>query len=484
MTDFTTLTVTELLASMEGGASSVDITRAFLDRAKAVDGPLNGYLEMNPVALEEAAEADRRRRDGHRAPLLGVPLAVKDIVCVKGMRTTCASRILESYRPPFDATAITRLREAGAVFLGKTNLDEFAMGSSTENSAFGPSRNPWDPSRVPGGSSGGSAVVVAASTAPAALGTDTGGSIRQPAALCGVTGLKPTYGRVSRFGLVAYASSLDQLGPMARTAEDCARLLGVLAGVDAADSTTQPVDVPDYVQGLQRGCRGLRLGVPVEFMEHLDGAVAAHVQRAIDTLKEMGAEVAEVSLPHLSHALPAYYIIAPAEASSNLARYDGSRYGLRTDAADVASMFKATRHDGFGAEVKRRILVGTYALSAGYYDAYYLKAQKVRTLIKRDFERAFEQVDALLGPATPQVAFRIGEKADDPLQMYLSDIYTIAVNLAGLPGLVVPCGFHEGLPVGLQLIAPPFDEGRLLAIGHAFQRSTDFHLRRPSLSLS
>ena len=475
-------TMTELLALLDSGVTSVEITQAYLDRIAAVDGELKGYLEVNAAALEEASRADARRRSGQRGPLLGIPIAVKDIICVRGLRNTCGSRMLEHYRPPFDATVISRLRSAGAVVIGKTNLDEFAMGSSTENSAFGPSRNPWDPSRVPGGSSGGSAVVVAAGTAPASLGTDTGGSIRQPAALCGVTGLKPTYGRVSRYGVVAYASSLDQVGPMARTAEDCARLLGVLAGVDPADSTTQPVDVPDYLAALESGCKGLRIGVPVQFLEGLDASLRARLDEAIKLLGQLGATVVEVSLPHLSHALPAYYIIAPAEASSNLARYDGARYGLRTDAPDVQAMFRATRHDGFGPEVKRRILVGTYALSAGYYDAYYLRAQQVRTLIRKDFENAFATVDALVGPATPQVAFPLGEKADDPLQMYLSDIYTIAVNLAGLPGLVVPGGFDAGLPVGLQLIGPPFEEGRLLAIGHAFQQVTDFHRQRPMVA--
>lgn len=482
MNDLWFASISELLALLSSGKiSSAELALAFLDRIKSADADLHGYLETNPHLVDDAREADERRARGDQASLLGVPIAVKDVVCVQGMHTTCGSRILEKYRPPYDATSIRRLRQAGAIFLGKTNCDEFAMGSSTENSAYGPSRNPWDPSRVPGGSSGGSAVVVAAGTAPASLGTDTGGSIRQPAALCGITGLKPTYGRVSRFGLVAFASSLDQLGPMAHTAEDCARLLQVIAGHDPSDSTSLPADVPDYLAQLG-AVEGLRLGVVREFMEQLDDSIGRHVRAAIDVMKSLGATIVEVSLPSLKYALSTYYIVAPAEASSNLARYDGVRYGLRSEAEDVLRMFKATRHDGFGAEVKRRILIGTYALSAGYYDAYYLKAQKARTVIKRDFERAFGEVDALIGPVTPQTAFPIGEKSDDPLQMYLSDIYTIAVNLAGLPGLVVPCGLEEGLPVGLQLIGPSLEEGRLLALGHAFQRETDFHSRHPRLA--
>jgi aspartyl-tRNA(Asn)/glutamyl-tRNA(Gln) amidotransferase subunit A len=470
-----------LQALAEKRVSSVEVTQQCLDRIAEVDGAIHGFLHVAQDALDQARAADDKRAAGQSAPLLGIPIALKDIISTRGMPTTCGSRILHNYVPPFDATATLRLREAGAVIIGKTNLDEFAMGSSTENSAYGPTRNPWDVERVPGGSSGGSAAVVASEQVPGAFGTDTGGSIRQPAALCGVTGLKPTYGRVSRYGLVAYASSLDQIGPLAWDARDCALLLQAVAGPDERDSTCAPLDVPDYLASLQGGMKGLRLGVAREFMDGLIPSIADPVRAALKELEACGATLEEVSLPHVSYALPAYYVIAPAEASSNLARFDGGRYGYRAEAADVLGMFKKSRHDGFGAEVKRRIMIGTYALSAGYYDAYYLQAQKVRTLIKRDFERAFERCDAVVGPATPDVAFRIGEKSDDPLQMYLADIYTVAVNLAGLPGLVVPCGFSQDLPVGLQLIGSAFSEARLLQIGHAWQQVSDFHKRRPTL---
>jgi aspartyl-tRNA(Asn)/glutamyl-tRNA(Gln) amidotransferase subunit A len=461
--------------------SSVEATQQCLDRIRAVDEGVHAFLQVNDGALEQAREADRRLAAGERGGLLGVPVALKDIICVKGMRTTCGSKILENFAPPYDAHVTERLRAAGAVFVGKTNLDEFAMGSSTENSAYGPTRNPWDLERVPGGSSGGSAAAVAAGEAPLALGTDTGGSIRQPAALCGVTGLKPTYGRVSRFGLVAFASSLDQIGPFGRTAEDCAALLNGIAGHDRRDSTSAPLDAPDFLATSDPAkLKGMRLGLPREFMDGLAPAIAKHVQAAAKTFEALGATVVEVSLPHLQYALPTYYIIAPAEASSNLARYDGTRYGYRAvQADDVLTMFKKTRHDGFGPEVKRRIIIGTYALSAGYYDAYYLKAQKARTLIKRDFEKAFEACDAIIGPATPSTAFKIGEKADDPLEMYLADIYTVAVNLAGLPGIVFPCGLEDNLPVGLQAIGPAFEESRLLTLGRAYQQKTDYHTKRP-----
>ena len=486
-------TCAETVAQMDAGRiSSVEVTRAYLDRIRELDGEVHGYLHVAErgesdaeSALGAARRSDERRAAGEQGPLLGVPIAIKDIICVRGMRNTCGSRILEDFVPPYDATVVTRLRDAGAVILGKTNLDEFAMGSSTENSAYGPTRNPWDLERVPGGSSGGSAAVVAAGEAPAALGTDTGGSIRQPAAFCGVTGLKPTYGRVSRYGLVAYASSLDQAGPLARDAADCATLLQVMAGHDPMDSTSLPLGAPLAAEALRGGVQGLRLGLPVQFTKDLDRSVARHVEAAVKALETLGARVEEVDLPHMDHALAAYYIIAPAEASSNLARYDGTRYGHRVpDAPDCLSMSCRSRREGFGAEVKRRIMLGTYALSAGYYDAYYLKAQQVRTLVRRDFEDAFARVDAIVGPVAPQVAFRIGEKVDDPLAMYQSDVYTIAVNLAGLPALVVPCGFEEGLPVGLQLIGPALSEARLLGMGHGYQQATAYHLQRPRLGVS
>ncbi|MBM3462383.1 MAG: Asp-tRNA(Asn)/Glu-tRNA(Gln) amidotransferase subunit GatA [Armatimonadetes bacterium] len=459
--------------------SAVEATEECLQRIAEIDGEIHAFLQVADDARAQAERADARRRDGEDAPLLGIPVALKDIISVKGMRCTCGSRILENYQAPYDATVTEKLRAAGAVIIGKTNLDEFAMGSSTENSAFGPTRNPWDPTRVPGGSSGGSAAAVAAGMVPGAYGTDTGGSIRQPAAFCGVTGIKPTYGRVSRYGVVAYASSLDQVGPFGRTARDCAILLGAVAGEDPRDATSAPLPAEDFEASLEGDVTGLRIGIPREFTEGLDPAIRAHVEAAAETLQQAGATVENVSLPTLAYALPAYYIIAPAEASSNLARYDGARYGYRAAADDVLSMFKASRHDGFGAEVKRRIMIGTYALSAGYYDAYYLQAQRTRTLLRRDFERAFETCDVLLGPAAPTTAFRIGEKTDDPLQMYLADVYTIAVNLAGLPGMVIPGGMEKGLPVGLQWIGPAFTEARLLNIGHAYQQLTRHHQVQP-----
>lgn len=407
-------------------------------------------------------------------------MALKDNLCTRGMRTTAASRILDGWIPPYDATVVARLREAGAIVLGKTNLDEFAMGSSTENSAFGPTRNPWDPARVPGGSSGGSAAAVAAGFVSLALGSDTGGSIRQPAGFCGVVGCKPTYGRVSRYGLIAFASSLDQIGPLSRTVADAALLLRVIAGRDGRDSTTAAVPVPDFSAELGGGVGGLRIGLPREaFGEGLQREVRAAVMAAVETLRGLGAEVAEIALPTIAYALPTYYLIATSEASTNLARYDGVQYGLRVPASDLYEMYTRTRGQGFGAEVKRRIMLGTYALSAGYYEGFFLKAQQVRTLIRRDFEKAFASVDAVLMPTSPTVPFRLGEKTADPLQMYLADVYTIPVNLAGLPGISLPCGFAGGLPVGMQLIGRPFDEGTILRAAHAFERATEWHTRRP-----
>ena len=465
--------------------SPTEVLQEVFRRIDANEGRIHAYLFLN----REAALAEASRWDGEVAredapPLAGIPVALKDNICMQGWPTTCGSRMLEQFKPPYDATVATRLRRAGAILLGKANLDEFAMGSSTENSAFGPTRNPWDETRVPGGTSGGPAAAVAAGEATLALGSDTGGSIRQPAAFCGVIGLKPTYGRVSRYGLVAFASSLDQIGPLARDVKDAALLLQVIAGRDPADSTSADVDVPAFAERLTGAIRGLRLGVVREFFaQGLDAGVAGAVRAAIDTCRELGASCEEVSLPHASYALPAYYIIAPAEASSNLARYAGVHYGYRTpEAGDLETMYSRTRREGFGAEVKRRIMLGTYALSAGYYEAFYLRAQQVRTLVRRDFAAAFERFDALLGPVTPTAAFRLGEKVDDPLQMYLSDVYTVPLNLAGIPGISVPCGFVGGLPVGLQVIGRPFDEVTVLNVAHAFERATTFHAARPPLA--
>jgi len=468
-----------------GTASSTELTRAALDAIGRLEPKLRAYVSVDADgALARAAELDeRRRKGGSLGPLGGVPLAIKDNMVVRGGATTCASRILAGFVSPYDATVVERLRGAGAVFLGKTNMDEFAMGSSTENSAVAVTRNPWDTERVPGGSSGGSAATVAARLAFGALGSDTGGSIRQPASFCGVTGLKPTYGRVSRYGLVAFASSLDQIGTFSRDVRDAALLLGVIAGHDPLDSTSVDEAVPDYVGGLDGGIAGLRVGMPKEyFAEGIAPETERAVRAAVAKLGELGAEVVEVSLPHLDYAIATYYIICTAEASSNLARYDGVRYGHRSDGEGVHDMYRASREAGFGAEVKRRILLGTYVLSAGYYDAYYLKALKVRTLIKQDFDRAFERVDCIVAPTSPTTAFRIGEKVDDPLTMYLSDIYTISVNLAGLPGISVPCGFDgNSLPVGVQLIGKPFDEPTLLRAAHTYQQATDWHTRVPPI---
>ena len=476
-------TIAELAHGLRAGEfSAVEVAESFLRRIEALDGRLNSFITVTAEqALEQARAADERLRRGGGGPLTGVPIAHKDIFCTEGVRTSCASRMLDSFVAPYDATVVERLRDAGAVMLGKTNMDEFAMGSSNETSYYGPVRNPWDTECVPGGSSGGSAAAVAARLVPGATGTDTGGSIRQPAALCGITGLKPTYGRVSRWGMIAFASSLDQGGPMARTAEDVALLLGAMAGFDPRDSTSVDRPVPDYTAELARPLRGLRVGLPREYFgEGLEAGVREAVEAAVRVLESEGAEVREISLPTTPLAVPAYYVVAPAEASSNLARYDGVRYGYRCkDPRDLEDLYMRTRGEGFGDEVKRRILVGTYTLSAGYYDAYYLKAQKVRRLIRDDFVRAFEEVDVIAGPTSPTTAFRLGERLDDPVTMYLSDVYTIAANLAGLPALSLPVGFAGGLPVGMQLIGRHFEEGRLLNVAHQYQLATDWHRATP-----
>jgi len=468
----------------KGEISSVELTQALLDRIVEIDNQIKAYLTLTPeLALEQARRADERRAAGDDYPLLGIPMAIKDIICTKGVPTTCASRILEDFIPPYDATVMELLYQAGAVLLGKTNMDEFAMGSSTENSAFFPTHNPWDLERVPGGSSGGSAAAVAADEAIFALGSDTGGSIRQPASFCGVVGLKPTYGRVSRYGLVAFASSLDQIGPLTKDVRDAATVMNVIARYDPRDSTSVNLPTPDYTRALVPNIEGLRVGVPKEyFIEGMQPGVEAAVRAAIERLAELGAEVEEVSLPHTKYSLPTYYLIAPAEASANLARYDGVKYGFSyPDAGDIWDAYRKTRQQGFGPEVKRRIMLGTYALSAGYYDAYYLKAQKVRTLIKQDFDLAFEGFDVLVAPTSPTVAFRLGEKVEDPLQMYLSDIFTLSMNLAGICGISIPCGFADGLPVGLQIMGPAFGEETVLRVAYAYEQATEWHRRRPAL---
>ncbi len=460
-------------------------TTACLERIRRTDDKLNAFVTVcADQALQEAAAADARLASPDASPLTGIPLAVKDIFSTAGVRTTCASKILADYTPVYDATVVERLKQQGAVILGKLNMDEFAMGSSNESSAFGPTRNPWNLEAVPGGSSGGSAAAVAAGQAVATLGTDTGGSIRQPAAFCGIVGLKPTYGRVSRYGVVAYASSLDQVGPMTRTVEDCALLLGAIAGHDPRDSTSVDCPVPDYQAELKRGVEGMRIGLPAEyFIAGIDPQVRRAVDEAIDVYRRLGAEVVPVSLPHTQYAVASYYLIATAEASSNLARYDGVRFGLReTSDGGLLDMYRKTRSAGFGSEVKCRIMLGTYALSSGYYDAYYLKAQKVRTLVRRDFLDAFEQVDVLATPVAPSAAFAFGAKTGDSLQMYLSDIFTIPVNLAGTCALSVPCGFtDQGLPVGLQLIGKPFAESEILQAAWAYEQATQWHKQRPNL---
>ncbi|MEE9262869.1 MAG: Asp-tRNA(Asn)/Glu-tRNA(Gln) amidotransferase subunit GatA [Vicinamibacteria bacterium] len=483
-TDLTAVEIREQIA--RGSLSSRDVTRAFVERTDRLEPRVRAFLSRtSEEALARAKELDELQARGESAGKLhGVPLAVKDIISVKGTPCTCGSRILENYVPPYDATAVERLLAEGAVLVGKCNLDEFAMGSSTENSAFHPTHNPWDLGRVPGGSSGGSAAAVAAREVPAALGTDTGGSVRQPAALCGVTGLKPTYGRVSRYGLVAFASSLDQIGPLTRSVEDAALLLGVTAGHDPLDSTSAPEPTENYLQQLQQDVSKLRIGIPRELpSKGLDPDVLGRYRAAIATLEEMGVEAVEIDLATSSNAVACYYLISTSEASSNLARYDGVRYGLRVgDAQNLQQMYRQTREEGFGAEVKRRIMLGTYVLSAGYYDAYYVKAQKVRTLIARDFQQAFEQVDAVALPTTPTPAFELGEKLEDPLQMYLSDVFTITANLVGIPGISVPAGFSgDGLPIGLQLLGKHFAETTVLRLAYAFEQATDFAQKRPPL---
>ncbi|MBL8516186.1 MAG: Asp-tRNA(Asn)/Glu-tRNA(Gln) amidotransferase subunit GatA [Betaproteobacteria bacterium] len=463
--------------------SSVELTRALLDRAQSLGKTLNAYITLDEErSLAQAAAADARIARGEASPLTGIPIAHKDLFCADGWRTTCGSKMLANWISPYDAHVISRFNDIGAVLLGKANMDEFAMGSSNENSHFGPVRNPWEVSRVPGGSSGGSAAIVAARLAPAATGTDTGGSIRQPAAFTGVSGLRPTYGRVSRYGMVAFASSLDQGGPLARTAEDLALMLNVMAGFDPRDSTSVDRPAEDFSARLNAPLEGLRIGLPKEyFSAALSQDVATAILAAIEAYKKLGATVVEVSLPNQHLCVPAYYVLAPAEASSNLARYDGVRYGHRaSEYSDLLDMYKKSRAEGLGAEVKRRILVGTYVLSHGYYDAYYLQAQKVRRLIANDFKAAFAQCDVIMGPVAPSVAFPLGSKTTDPVQMYLEDLYTISVNLAGLPGMSIPCGFGAaGMPVGLQIIGPWFEEARMLNVAHRFQQVTDWHSKVP-----
>ncbi len=477
-------TIAQLSAGLAAGEfSSEELTRALLERVERFNPQLNAFITITAEsALAQARTADERRRAGAAGLLTGIPIAHKDIFCTDGVRTSCGSRMLDRFIAPYNATVVEKLNAVGAVMLGKTNMDEFAMGSSNETSFYGPVRNPWDLDAVPGGSSGGSAAAVAARLTPGATGTDTGGSIRQPAALCGVTGIKPTYGRVSRWGMIAYASSLDQGGPLARTAEDCALLLGAMAGFDLRDSTSVDRPVPDYVALLDQPLTGLKIGLPKEYFgEGLDGVVAQVVEAALAEYRTLGAEIVEISLPNSQLAIPAYYVVAPAECSSNLARFDGVRYGHRCEnPKNLLDLYTRSRAEGFGAEVQRRILVGTFALSAGYYDAYYLKAQQIRRLISDDFRQAFEQVDVIAGPTSPTVAFNLGEKVDDPITMYLSDIYTIAVNLAGLPGLSLPAGFVGQRPVGLQLIGNYFAEDRLLNVAHRYQQITDWHTHAPA----
>lgn len=469
--DLDIVDVRDLLQKRE--ISSEELTRFYLDRIDRFDGDVKAYVRVTDgYALEMAREADKRIARGERSPLLGIPFGIKDIYCTQGIETTCGSQILKGFVPPYDATIIRRLKDAGYVHLGRVNMDEFAMGSSTENSSFQVTRNPWDLERIPGGSSGGSAAAMGASLCAASIGTDTGGSIRQPAGLCGVVGLKPTYGRVSRYGLVAFASSLDQIGPITKTVSDCAVVLGVVAGHDPMDSTSIPHDVPDYLSYLGKDIKGLRIGKPKEYYrEGMEPDVKKAVEESLAVFEAQGATIVDISLPHTEYAVATYYVICTAEASSNLARYDGVKYGLRVDGKDIIDMYKKTRSKGFGKEVKRRIILGTYVLSSGYYDAYYGKAGKVRTLIRRDFEEAFTHCDVIVTPVSPSTAFKIGEKSGDPLTMYLSDIFTIPVNLAGLPGMSVPCGLDgKGLPIGLQIIGRPLDEGLMLQAAYVLEK--------------
>jgi len=482
--DMQQLTLAEIARALAAKQfSAEELAQTLLTRIKTLDPQLNSFISLTEeLALQQAKAADARRAAGETGALLGAPLAHKDLFCTQGIRTSCGSKILDNFKAPYDATVVDKLAAAGTVTLGKLNMDEFAMGSSNESSYYGAVKNPWDLSRVPGGSSGGSAAAVAARLIPAATGTDTGGSIRQPAALTNLTGLKPTYGRVSRWGMIAYASSLDQGGPLARTAEDCALLLQAMAGFDAKDSTSVEQPIDDYLAALSQPLNGLRIGLPKEYFGvGLDPRIADKVMAVVEELKKLGASVKEISLPNMQHAIPAYYVIAPAEASSNLSRFDGVRFGYRCEnPVNLEDLYKRSRGEGFGAEVKRRIMVGTYALSAGYYDAYYLKAQKIRRLIKNDFVAAFNDVDVILGPTTPNLAWKLGEKNNDPVAQYLEDIYTITANLAGIPGLSMPAGFVDGLPVGVQLLAPYFQEGRLLNVAHQYQQVTDWHQQAPA----
>ncbi len=478
-----TKTLTELKNGLVAGDfSSVELTEHYLNRIQQHNTDLNCFISvLAEQAVESAARADKQLAAGDAELLTGVPIAHKDIFCTQGVRTSCGSRMLDKFIAPYESTITAKLGQAGVVMLGKTNMDEFAMGSSNETSFYGPVKNPWDLERVPGGSSGGSAAAVAARLSPAATGTDTGGSIRQPAALCNITGLKPTYGRVSRFGMIAFASSLDQGGPMAVTAEDCALLLSAMAGFDDRDSTSVELPVPDYSASLNKSIKGLTIGLPKQFFDSgLDSSVAAVIEKALNEYRSAGATLREIDLPNMQLSVPVYYVVAPAECSSNLSRFDGVRFGHRVqDPQDLEDMYKRSRGEGFGAEVKRRIMIGTYALSAGYYDAYYKKAQQLRRLISDDFKKAFAEVDVIMGPASPTTAFKIGEKSDDPVAMYLSDIYTIAVNLAGLPGISTPAGFVNGMPTGLQIIGNHFEEARLLNIAHQYQLRTDWHRQVP-----
>ena len=482
------LTVLQARAALRAGEiTAVQLTQALINRITAVEHQVKAFLTTTPEqALDQAAEADRRRTEGDDAPLLGIPLAIKDVLTTRGIETTCGSKILQGFKPPYTATAVERLQNAGMVMLGKTNTDEFAMGSSTENSAYFPTHNPWDLSRVPGGSSGGSAAAVSAGEALAALGTDTGGSVRQPASFCGVVGIKPSYGRISRYGLVAYGSSLDQIGIMSKDVADAALILEVIAGHDRRDSTSLDVPVPDYSAALTQDVRGLRIGLPTEyFIEGMQPEVDEAVHSAVAQLEALGAEIVPIHLPNTDKALPVYYLVATAEASANLARYDGVRFGYSAGDDSMFENIRRTRGEGFGPEVKRRIMLGTYALSAGYYDAYYLKAQQVRTLIKGDFEEAFQKVDIIACPVTPTTAFQLGEKTDNPIEMYLNDIFTTSVNLSGVCGISIPCGFDkQGLPIGLQLIGPHLGESAILRAAHAYEQSTPWHYQHPTLNES
>ena len=467
----------------EGDISSVELTQHYIDRIKTHNNQLNAYITIcEDNALKQARDADQKIQQKTAGKLTGIPIAHKDIFCTKGIRTSCASKMLDNFISPYNATVVEKVNTAGMVTLGKTNMDEFAMGSSNETSFYGPVKNPWDNTRVPGGSSGGSAAAVTANLAPVATGTDTGGSIRQPASLCNLTGLKPTYGRISRYGMIAFASSLDQAGPLARSAEDAALLLNEMAGFDSLDSTSVERDVPDYTTTLQDSIEGLKIGLPKEyFSEGLDPQVAATIEAAIKTYESLGATIKDITLPNTGLAVPTYYVVAPAECSSNLSRMDGVRFGHRCDnPKDLLDLYQRSRGEGFGEEVKRRIMTGTYALSSGYYDAYYLKAQQCRRLISNDFQQAFNDIDVIMGPTTPTTAFKLGEKTDEPISMYLADIYTISTNLAGLPALSIPAGFVKGLPVGLQIIGNYFDEARLLNVAHSYQQATDWHIKSPA----